>query len=83
MADMCFYVGYMTIVAGDLIVSGGARCSPDSDEIPWETTVGWNDTPAQINSACQTAAIAAADVAGYTVGIGDNKTCLAGAVGLV
>lgn len=46
----------------------------------WEAFVPWNATPAQVNSSCQEAAIAAARTAGHAVERSDTKTFFAGAM---
>jgi len=82
MADILIFYQDRNIVEGEIVLSGTAYASPDSGSIPWETTVSRGDLAATINAAMKTAAIAAADVAGYTVGALDKKTLLGGAVGL-
>ena len=70
----------------DLEYSGSARCSGWT---AYDSTVFWTTDPvstsalaATVNAEIKEAAIAAADVAGCTVGALDKKTVLGGAVGL-
>jgi hypothetical protein len=62
-----------------------ARCTgmdPEDMDVTWSVEVDPGDLAATINAAVKDAAIAAAEVRGYTVGALDKKTLIGGAVGL-
>jgi hypothetical protein len=82
---------------GTVLVSGRAYTqlgtglkTPDNEDIPaggcgainWVASCGWGDSATAINTAIKDAAIAAAAVAGYTVGGADKKTLFRGALDL-
>lgn len=72
----------------DVTVAGYARCSGMDDQDPaieWETDpIDPSATAAAINAEIRNAAVAAADVAGYTVNIlTDRQTIVGAAVGLL
>ena len=78
--------GYAPADSGDDIrIQGSCRLSgmtPADESIGWSVDVAPGALAAAMNSAIKDAAIAAAELAGYTVGALDKKTLLGGAVGL-
>lgn len=89
MADIVIFVsGYSanSETTDDLEYSGTCRCSgmdATDDSITWATAaVAVGALATTVNTAIKDAAIAAAGVAGYTVGGLDKKTLLGGAIGL-
>lgn len=84
MAQICAFPSTPLVQSGVLKINGFAYCSDsgDQEEIPFTATVGWNATQAQVNTAITNAAIAAAEAAGHTIGLLDNRILVAGAVGL-
>lgn len=71
---------------GDDIYYGGvARCSGMDNEDPsinWSCEIAPTALAATVNNTILGAAVDAADIAGYTVGMLDKKTIIGGAVGL-
>lgn len=87
MADIMIFVGSIAPSANgdDITIYGEARCSGMSDAdspVAFSCEVDPGALAATVNSAIKDAAVAAADVRGYTVGVGDKKNLLAGAIGL-
>lgn len=86
MPDICIFVGSMNVTSGGdtLSIYGEVVADGVDNKAEWTATPSWNATPAQINSAIVTAAIAAAEsVFEITVDILDNRSLIAGAVGLL
>lgn len=88
MADIVISVrpGLGAVESGDDVeYSGICRCTGMDNEDPsieWTATADPGALASTINQAIKTAAISAADIAGYVVGALDKKTLLGGAVGL-
>lgn len=87
MSDILILItGYQPIAESDDIrITGVGRCTAmglEHPEIEWATDVAPGALAATINAAIKAAAIDAADLRGYTVGLLDKKTLLGGAVGL-
>lgn len=82
MAHIAIFVSAIATDGTNLELQGEARVSPGSDFIGWTTTVPWTTGSAGVNTAIKDAAIAAAEAAGHTIGLLDNKTLFAGAMGL-
>lgn len=88
MPDITIYVASMNAPPENeegISLYGSARCTgmDDTDEdIAWTVLVDHGALTTTINSAIREAAIAAADLRGYTVGALDKKTLIGAAVGL-
>lgn len=82
MAHIAVFVGAINRQGSQLRLSGFASISGSDDVIYWQADVAWTALSATMNEAARDAAIAAADVAGHTVGPLDNKTLFCGAMGV-
>lgn len=62
-------------------ISGTAKVEGSSSLIEWASAeISWTATAATVNTAIEDAAVAAAADAGFTVGGGDTKRIIGGAV---
>jgi hypothetical protein len=74
-----FPVESVGVSEGNVFVSGNARLSNDG-QVDWSAAVPANASAEAWNEAIKNAAVSSAAAAGYTVGEGDRKTIVGGAV---
>ena len=83
MSHIAIYTTDVTLSGASLRLGGYALVdTAGSSSVKWNTTVALSALSATMNAAIRDAAVAAAAVAGYTVGALDNKTIISGAMGV-
>ncbi len=83
MSHIAIYIDQIRTESGNLRLDGHAVLSDvGSPDISWNTAISFTALSSTINAAVRDAAVDAAAVAGYTVGVLDKKTLFTGAVGL-
>ena len=84
MAHICLFPSTPNVIDRVLTVDGFAYCSDseNDEEIPITATNSWTASQGAVNTAITSAGITAAENAGHTIGVLDNRILIAGAVGL-
>jgi len=81
MSHLAIFVTRQSIASDQLVVGGDARVNvANTDTIEWAAVMPFDSNFVQINAAIKDAAIAAAEAAGFTIGVSDQKTLFGGAV---
>lgn len=73
MAHLFARITNITPGADDIQVTGVAHVQGAAEEVGWIATLAWTELQSTFDSTCLAVAVAAAQAAGHTVGMLDNR----------